>query len=742
MYHIEKQLESISNKILAVKKDSKGFTSQQEDLQVQLKEAKQLYARATKQVLIGEKRLQEKEKEALVLKPELLELEEQLKHTEEKFAKAEENFQDTQSAVEQQKKNIKQLEMDLANVNKSIALHEETASTSAQLKLSKKQLETYGKLRESVDARTFSEKTRLKAINRQLKAAQETLLRYEGDLAKETDNLKTLEDQKANLELNRVRLEAAVTTAKTQLASSQNQLREIDSERKRLNQLDIELNEKLTQVVNRLLQAKVDQQENDRTKKFRETLENLKRLYSGVHGKLLDLCKPSQKKFGLAVSVIMGKNMDAIVVDCEKTAIDCIAYMRDQRAGQATFLPLDSISVKPVNEKYRSIIQGARLALDVLQFEPLFERVVKYAVGNALISDNTEIAKQIVYEKGQEVKVVAMDGTVFHKTGMITGGQADTDNSKKWQQKEVEDLQARREQLLQELADISKKKRKVGHDDLLVSEIVGNENRVTRLEEELLVTCQKIESVEKEIEFSREKIESCQGEVEMARGAHDSIQEQANIVDEIIKTAENDIFAKFCDAIGVHDIREYESAALKETQSLAEKRLEYTTAQAKLQSMIAFDKQRAQDFETRLSKIEASRTAILAAQKKLIGRKASLLKTFEKIESEKAAISKTLDQSRADCNEKTVELAAVKKLITNLNSQNDMVSKQLSKCESEMEILRAEKIALVRKCKLEEIALPLTNDATLDEISLEEFEVYVIYIGTGCGWYGCRLKSS
>jgi structural maintenance of chromosome 1 len=63
-------------------------------------------------------------------------------------------------------------------------------------------------------------------------------------------------------------------------------------------------------------------------------------------------------RYDLAVSIVMGKNMDSIVVDSEKTAIDCINYMRDQRAGQATFLPLDTISVKPIQEKYRSFVKG------------------------------------------------------------------------------------------------------------------------------------------------------------------------------------------------------------------------------------------------------------------------------------------------------------------------------------------------------------------------------------------------
>ena len=44
----------------------------------------------------------------------------------------------------------------------------------------------------------------------------------------------------------------------------------------------------------------------------------------GVRGRVVDLCKPTQRKYETAVSVILGRNIDAVVVDQEKTAIECI----------------------------------------------------------------------------------------------------------------------------------------------------------------------------------------------------------------------------------------------------------------------------------------------------------------------------------------------------------------------------------------------------------------------------------
>jgi chromosome segregation ATPase len=50
-----------------------------------------------------------------------------------------------------------------------------------------------------------------------------------------------------------------------------------------------------------------------------------------VHGRLADLCRPTQRKYGLAVTVAGGKLMDAIVVDTQQTAAECIRYLKDQR---------------------------------------------------------------------------------------------------------------------------------------------------------------------------------------------------------------------------------------------------------------------------------------------------------------------------------------------------------------------------------------------------------------------------
>ncbi len=105
--------------------------------------------------------------------------------------------------------------------------------------------------------------------------------------------------------------------------------------------MEAQANEKLQHIYQQLLQAGVDQHESEKEAKLKETLANLQRLFpgqrivtyirhsiylyhKGVRGRVVDLCKPSQRKYDTAVSVVLGRNTDSVVVDEERTAIDCI----------------------------------------------------------------------------------------------------------------------------------------------------------------------------------------------------------------------------------------------------------------------------------------------------------------------------------------------------------------------------------------------------------------------------------
>jgi structural maintenance of chromosome 1 len=137
----------------------------------------------------------------------------------------------------------------------------------------------------------------------------------------------------------------------------------------------------------KLKEAKADRHESSRVRKLDEAIATMKERIPGVHGKLIDLCKPTQvtsqlplshrthlthlriryllpscsviqsgrlltifwhtfqEKYNTAVAVVMGKNMDSVVVDNAEVGQKCITYLKDNRIPPATFIPLSSIKV-------------------------------------------------------------------------------------------------------------------------------------------------------------------------------------------------------------------------------------------------------------------------------------------------------------------------------------------------------------------------------------------------------------
>lgn len=137
--------------------------------------------------------------------------------------------------------------------------------------------------------------------------------------------------------------------------------------RRRKAELDAELGE----VREKLTDAAADRRERESEVKLRETVETLRQHFPSVRGTLAELCEVNHPKYALACSVALGRHLDSVVILDQKTAFECINYLKEQRLGQLTFIPLDTVKVKPIGENIRQLKgKNFPLALECLTFEP------------------------------------------------------------------------------------------------------------------------------------------------------------------------------------------------------------------------------------------------------------------------------------------------------------------------------------------------------------------------------------
>ena len=141
----------------------------------------------------------------------------------------------------------------------------------------------------------------------------------------------------------------------------------------RLNLLQNDYNKIEKQVAN----AKINMRESAKTKRMTDIVESLKRLFPGVHGRIIDLCEPTRREYRMAVSVTIGGHIDSIVVDTAAVAMDCIKYMREQRLGVAQFIPLDTIVVRPIAE-WNALT--AINCFDLLNSSPMVKMAMTYVI--------------------------------------------------------------------------------------------------------------------------------------------------------------------------------------------------------------------------------------------------------------------------------------------------------------------------------------------------------------------------
>ncbi|KAH9456582.1 hypothetical protein KEM48_013034 [Puccinia striiformis f. sp. tritici PST-130] len=144
-----------------------------------------------------------------------------------------------------------------------------------------------------------------------------------------------------------------------------------------------------------------------------------------------------------------------------------------------------AIKVTPVNERLRNLATGARLAIDLIKHDPIYERAVQHACGNTIICDSTQIARHVVYEKGNEVKAVSLAGTVIHKGGNMSGGVTGSDGSRKFDGREVQGLKRAQEDILTKIkANSSNAPR--DNDEALLADISRLEANLTFLKDDLV----------------------------------------------------------------------------------------------------------------------------------------------------------------------------------------------------------------------------------------------------------------
>ncbi|MCL4398684.1 chromosome segregation protein SMC [Candidatus Parvarchaeota archaeon] len=154
-----------------------------------------------------------------------------------------------------------------------------------------------------------------------------------------------------------------------------------------------------------------------------DIVNRLKKEINGIHGTVSELFSLKNEEYSIPVLRSIGRRGDFIVIDNEETARQCIDKLKKEKLGFYTFVPLTTVKSSYNLEK----INDTRIVdyiINLVDFDDAFLQAMKFVFGDTVLVKDFDSAKELI----NKYRMVLPDGTVFERTGTVSGGHFDVPN--------------------------------------------------------------------------------------------------------------------------------------------------------------------------------------------------------------------------------------------------------------------------------------------------------------------------
>ena len=148
---------------------------------------------------------------------------------------------------------------------------------------------------------------------------------------------------------------------------------------------------------------------------------------SGILGSLGELTSPKDPAHEGALATALGNGLRSIVVRDDEVAAKCIAWLRNNSGGRATFLPLSKLKVSRPQGRTLLVARNPGMigfAHELLDYDEEVETAIIYASRNTLLVESMEVARRNM----GGVRMVTLDGSLIESSGAMTGGSSSRGN--------------------------------------------------------------------------------------------------------------------------------------------------------------------------------------------------------------------------------------------------------------------------------------------------------------------------
>ena len=375
----------------------------------------------------------------------------------------------------------------------------------------------------------------------------------------------------------------------------------IDSMNAECERLDAEVHKITEELKKQNSQMEIGQTAYHREESRLESLKNLTERYDGygnsirrvmeqkdrvpgIRGVVADLIQVN-REYEIAIETALGGSIQNIVTDNEQTAKRMIEFLKKNRFGRATFLPLNSINGRgDFGQKDALREPGViGIASDLVTTEEEYRGLARYLLGRVLVVDNMDHAIVIARKYRHTLRMVTTDGELLSPGGSMTGGAFKNNSNLLGRRREIEELESSVRALRKDMEDMQKaidenrSRRNVMRDAIADFQEKLRQQYIAQNTAKMNIS--QLEEKAKEVQEGYTRIQRDQGDirrqVEEAREDHDKIEEEL----EASKKDEEEL-QTFIET-RQKELEEWKNDELEVSRKLEALRLEATTAEQK-----------------------------------------------------------------------------------------------------------------------------------------------------------------
>lgn len=264
----------------------------------------------------------------------------------------------------------------------------------------------------------------------------------------------------------------------------------------------------------------------------------------GIYGPVSQLITVKDK-YSAAIETALGAAVQNIVVDNEPDAKRAMGFLKEHRAGRATFLPITAIKGRVLSEQGLDDQYGfVSIASDLVSYDNKYSEIIRWLLGRTAVAEDIDSAIAIAKKYSYRFRIVTLDGQVINAGGSMTGGSRVQNAGILSRGNEIERLKGSLASMQKELDGMLSDYKLLSEDaSAAKAELEGAEGDLLRAKEEnirregeLKLASDKLASVSSGVKELLEEKETLEKRIESVSSGAEEARSQ---IDELKETLEN-----------------------------------------------------------------------------------------------------------------------------------------------------------------------------------------------------------